>query len=251
MTKVGFIGVGIMGRPMAARLMEGRHELFLVRHRSPLPEELIKKGAHVCRSGREVAENAEVVFAIVPHTPDVEEVLFARDGVAEGLKPGKVFVDMSSTAPGATRVFARRVGTLGADYLDAPVSGGEVGARQGTLTIMVGGPEPAFERVKPLFALMGQNITRVGDNGHGQIAKVANQIVVALTIEAVAEALLFAARAGADVRKVRAALMGGFASSRILEVHGARMIERDFEPGGRLNLHRKDLDHALAAAREL
>lgn len=159
MTKVGFVGVGIMGRPMAGRLQDGGHELFLLRHRSPLPGDLVEKGAHVCRSGREVAEGSEIVFAMVPDTPDVEEALFAPNGVTEGLEPGKAFVDMSSTSPVATQDFARRVGALGADYLDAPVSGGEEGARQGTLTIMVGGPEPAFERVKPLFTLMGRTIT--------------------------------------------------------------------------------------------
>ncbi len=178
-------------------------------------------------------------------------MLFGPDGVAQGLTPGKIFVDMSSISPIATKDFARRIQQLGCEYLDAPVSGGDVGARQGTLTIMVGGSEKAFARAKPLFELMGKNITLVGGSGDGQTAKVANQIIVALTIEAVGEALLFASKAGADPAKVREALMGGFASSRILELHGERMISRNFEPGGRIELHQKDLNNALTGARTL
>ena len=186
---------------------------------------------------------------MVPDTPHVEAVLFGRDGVAEGLSSGKIVVDMSSISPIATKDFAKRINEKGCDYLDAPVSGGEVGAKQASLTIMVGGPEGAFEKVKPLFELMGKNITLVGGNGDGQTTKVANQIIVALTIEAVAEALLFAAKAGADPAKVRQALMGGFASSRILEVHGDRMVKRTFDPGFRIELHQKDLNLALQSAR--
>jgi 2-hydroxy-3-oxopropionate reductase len=248
--KIGFIGLGIMGRPMAGHLLKGGHELHL-HTRSKVPEELVAGGARVCGSGREVAAAAEVVFLMLPDTPDVEQVLFAPNGVAEGLAPGKTVVDMSSISPLATKEFARRINEQDGDYLDAPVSGGEVGAKNGTLSIMVGGPEAAFERVRPLFELMGKNITLVGGNGDGQTAKVANQIVVALNIEAVAEALLFASRAGADPAKVRQALMGGFASSRILEVHGERMIERRFEPGFRIELHQKDLNLALQAAKAL
>ena len=198
-----------------------------------------------------MAEATEIVIVMVPDTPDVAKVLFAEDGVAAGLSPGKVVVDMSSVSPVETKGFAAQVEKLGCTYLDAPVSGGEVGAKAGTLTIMVGGPEATFDRVKPLFALMGKNITRVGQNGDGQTCKVANQIIVALTIEAVGEALLFASRAGADPARVREALMGGFASSRILEVHGERMIKRTFDPGFRIKLHQKDLNLALSAARQL
>jgi 2-hydroxy-3-oxopropionate reductase len=188
---------------------------------------------------------------MLPDTPDVEAVLFGETGVASGLKRGKTVVDMSSISPIATRDFARRIEALGCEYLDAPVSGGEVGAKAASLTIMVGGPDAAFERVKPLFALMGKNVTHVGANGDGQTTKVANQIIVALNIAAVGEALLFASKAGADPAKVRAALMGGFAASRILEVHGERMIKRTFDPGFRIGLHQKDLNLALSGARAI
>ena len=250
MSKVGFIGLGIMGRPMASHLIEGGHEVHL-HSRSGVPEELARAGGRACGSPREVAEAADVVITMVPDTPHVEEVLFGGGGVAEGLAPGKAVVDMSSIAPIATKEFAKRIGEKGCDYLDAPVSGGEVGAKNAALTIMVGGPEAAFERVKPLFELMGKNITLVGGNGDGQTAKVANQIVVALTIEAVAEALLFASKAGADPARVRQALMGGFANSRILEVHGERMVKRSFDPGFRIELHQKDLNLALQGAKAL
>jgi 2-hydroxy-3-oxopropionate reductase len=216
-----------------------------------VPESLVAAGATACASGKEVASSADVVFIMVPNTPDVEIVLFAPGGVAEGLSAGKVVVDMSSIAPLETRAFAKRINALGCEYLDAPVSGGEVGAKAASLTIMVGGSEAAFARVKPLFELMGKNITLVGGNGDGQICKVANQIIVALTIEAVGEALLFASKAGADPAKVRKALLGGFASSRILEVHGERMVNRQFNPGFRIELHQKDLDLALASARKI
>jgi 2-hydroxy-3-oxopropionate reductase len=251
MSKIGFIGVGIMGRPMAGHLRAAGHELFLVKHRTTLPKELVDGGAVECASSKEVAQQAEIVITIVPDTPHVEAVLFGPDGVAEGLSAGKTVVDMSSISPIETKSFATRVNELGCDYLDAPVSGGEVGAKNAALTIMVGGPQATFDKIKPLFELMGKNITLVGDNGAGQTAKVANQIVVALTIEAVSEALVFAAKAGVDPARVRDALMGGFAGSRILEVHGERMIKRTFDPGFRIELHQKDLNLALAGARAL
>jgi 2-hydroxy-3-oxopropionate reductase len=247
--KLGFIGLGIMGKPMAGHLIAAGHEVFLS-SRSGVPQELKDKGKP-CASAKEVAQKADVIFLMLPDTPDVEKVLFAAGGVAEGLAKGKTVVDMSSIAPLATKEYAKRVNELGCDYLDAPVSGGEVGAKGASLTIMVGGPEAAFNRVKPYFELMGKNITLVGGNGDGQTCKVANQIIVALTIEAVGEALLFASKAGADPAKVRQALMGGFASSRILEVHGERMIKRNFQPGFRIELHQKDLNLALAGARSL
>ena len=252
MTQVGFIGLGIMGRPMAGHLMKAGHKLATVKHKKALPEEIIGAGAVVCASAKEVAEKSEVIILMVPDTPDVEAVLFGAGGVEQGLAKGKLVIDMSSISPTATRAFAKRINDKGCDYLDAPVSGGEVGAKGAALTIMVGGPERAFARAKPLFELMGKSITLIGtNNGDGQTCKVANQIVVALTIEAVAEALVFAAKAGADPAKVRQALMGGFAGSRILEVHGQRMIERTFNPGFRIELHQKDLGLALSAAREL
>lgn len=240
-----------MGRPMAGHLQAAGHELLLVQHRSPLPQELLDGGAVACGSPREVAAQAEVVILMLPDTPDVERALFGADGVAEGLIAGEVVIDMSSIDPIATRGFAEKVAALGCDYLDAPVSGGEVGAKNAALTIMCGGEPAAFERVRPLFELMGKNITLVGGVGDGQVAKVANQIVVALNIEAVSEALVFAAKAGADPAKVRQALMGGFAASRVLEVHGERMINRTFNPGFRIELHQKDLNLALGSAKAL
>jgi 2-hydroxy-3-oxopropionate reductase len=250
MTNVGFIGLGIMGRPMAGHLVAAGYPLFAY-SRSSVPDELVKNGATVCHTSSEVAGKADVIITMLPDTPDVETVLFGREGVAEGLIPGKIVVDMSSISPIATKDFAKRIAQKGCSYLDAPVSGGEVGAKAATLTIMVGGSPDIFERVRPLFEALGRNLTLVGENGDGQTAKVANQIIVALTIEAVGEALLFASKAGANPAKVRQALMGGFASSKILEVHGGRMIERNFEPGFRIELHRKDLKLALEGARKL
>jgi len=248
--KVGFIGLGIMGRPMALNLKAKGHELF-VPERKSLTDEL-RAAATVLPDAKAVAAAAEVVITMVPDTPDVEQVLFGPGGVAEGLSPGKLVIDMSSISPTATKTFASRINALGCDYLDAPVSGGEVGAKNATLTIMVGGPKRAFDRALPLFEAMGKNITLVGEeNGAGQTTKVANQIIVALNIQAVSEALVFAAKAGADPAKVRQALMGGFANSRILEVHAERMIKRTFAPGFRIRLHQKDLNLALSAARDL
>ena len=248
--KLGFIGLGIMGAPMCAHLIKAGHQLFVHTH-GKVPAEIADSGATQCTSNRGVAERSDIVFVMVPDTPDVQQVLFAEDGVAMGLAPGKIVVDMSSISPIDTKVFAKKINDLGCDYLDAPVSGGEVGAKAASLTIMVGGPQKAFDRVKPLFELMGKNITLVGGNGDGQTTKVANQIIVALNIAAVGEALVFASKAGADPAKVRQALMGGFAASRILEVHGERMIKRTFAPGFRIGLHQKDLNLALSGARAL
>ena len=248
--KLGFIGLGIMGAPMALQLIKAGHQLF-VHTRSKVHTEIADSSATQCTSAKGVAERADVIFTMLPDTPDVEGVLFGKDGVAAGLSKGKTVVDMSSISPIETKAFAKKINALGCDYLDAPVSGGEVGAKAASLTIMVGGPEATFERIKPLFELMGKNITLVGGNGDGQTTKVANQIIVALNIAAVGEALVFASKAGADPAKVRQALMGGFASSRILEVHGERMIKRTFNPGFRIQLHQKDLSLALAGARAL
>ena len=248
--KIGFIGIGIMGTPMAGHLLDGGHEVF-VNDLNPIPPELIDKGAQQVASAKEAAESGEIIIIMVPDTPEVEAVLFGENGAAEGLGAGKIVVDMSSISPVETKEFAKKINALGCSYLDAPVSGGEVGAKAGSLTIMVGGEQETFDKVKPLFELMGQNITLVGGNGDGQTCKVANQIIVALTIEAVGEALLFASKAGADPAKVRQALMGGFASSKILELHGERMIKRTFEPGFRIALHQKDLNLALSNARKL
>ncbi|BAN23056.1 2-hydroxy-3-oxopropionate reductase [Caballeronia insecticola] len=249
MATIGFIGLGIMGAHMARNLIKGGHKL-VVNGKFPVPDD-IRAQTQVVADSAAVAQASEIVITMVPDTPDVANVLFADDGVANGLSKGKLVIDMSSIAPLETQEFAKKINALGCDYLDAPVSGGEVGAREATLTIMVGGPEKSFEIAKPLFELMGKNISLIGDNGAGQTCKVANQIIVALNIEAVAEALLFAARSGADPERVRRALMGGFASSRILEVHGERMTKRTFNPGFRIELHQKDLNLALDGARKM
>jgi 2-hydroxy-3-oxopropionate reductase len=251
MSNVGFIGLGIMGRPMAGHLLAAGHQLFTSTQYKGPPAALIERGLQGRLTPKAVAEVAEIIILMLPDTPQVEEVLFGENGVAAGISPGKIVVDMSSIAPLATRTFADKIKAAGGDYLDAPVSGGEVGAKGASLTIMVGGTETSFVKVRPLFEVMGKNITLVGASGAGQTAKVANQIIVALTIEAVAEGLLFASKAGADPVKVRQALMGGLASSRILELHGERMIKRTFNPGFRIRLHQKDLDLALTAARSL
>ncbi|MCU7845144.1 MAG: 2-hydroxy-3-oxopropionate reductase [Candidatus Thiodiazotropha sp. (ex Monitilora ramsayi)] len=251
MSKIGFIGLGVMGRPMAGHLQNRGHELYVLKHRSPLPSEVMDAGAIACTSPRVVAEKSETIITMLPDTPQVESVLFGGNGVIEGLTPGKLVIDMSSISPTSTKHFAKRINQVGCDYLDAPVSGGEVGAKAATLTIMVGGDDDVFEQALPLFDLLGRNVNLIGSNGAGQTAKVANQIIVALTIEAVGEALLFASKAGVNPAKVREALIGGFAGSKILEVHGARMINRDFDPGFRVGLHQKDLGLALEGAREL
>ena len=250
MSKLGFIGLGIMGAPMAAHLVAAGHEVFLNTRRT-VPKTLLTNKAKACASIADVVQESDIVFLMLPDTPDVAKVLFGDGGVASVLTPGKTIVDMSSISPMDTKEFAKKINALGCDYLDAPVSGGEVGAKAASLTIMVGGPDAAFALVKPLFELMGKNITLVGGNGDGQTCKVANQIIVALNISAVGEALLFASKSGADPVKVRQALMGGFASSRILEVHGERMIKRTFAPGFRIALHQKDLNLALTGARTL
>lgn len=250
MAKIGFIGLGIMGKPMAGNLIKGGHTLFL-HSRSGVPAELVAQSGKACASPREVAQNADIIITMLPDTLDVENVLFGEKGVAQGLSAGKAVVDMSSISPIETRRFAAGISQLGCDYADAPVSGGEMGANNATLTIMVGAMEMVFEKLKPVFELMGKSVTLIGGNGAGQTCKIANQIIVALTIEAVAEALLFASKAGADPVKVRQALLGGFASSRVLEIHGERMIKRAFDPGFRIELHQKDLSLALSGAQAL
>lgn len=249
---IGFIGLGVMGAPMAKHLADGGHRVITSLNRSPLPEELSNVRVIVEKTPADVARKSDVVITMLPNTPDVERVLFGTNGVAEGISRGKTIVDMSSISPTATEDFAAKFETLGCTYLDAPVSGGEVGAKAASLTIMVGGNGHVFDTVRPLFELMGKNITLVGEkSGSGQICKIANQMIVAMNIEAVAEALVFASKAGCDPAKVRSALMGGFASSRILEVHGERMIKRTFDPGFRIRLHQKDLTLALEAAQAI
>ncbi|TDX29390.1 2-hydroxy-3-oxopropionate reductase [Modicisalibacter xianhensis] len=251
MSKIGFIGLGIMGRPMAGHLLDAGYELITVKRDKPLASELADKGMRELDSPAAVAEASEVVITMVPDTPDVEQVLFGEGGVIEGLQPGTLVIDMSSIAPLATQQFAQRIHEAGGEYVDAPVSGGEGGAINAALTIMVGATEEGFSRAKPLLDIMGKTITHIGGHGAGQTCKVANQIVVALTIEAVSEGLLFASRAGADVAKVRESLLGGLAQSKILDVHGERMIQRTFDPGFKIRLHQKDLNLALEGARSL
>lgn len=248
--KLGFIGLGIMGTPMAVNLAKASHSLQVATI-GPVADELLALGAVNVNTACQVTEASDIIFIMVPDTPQVEEVLFGTNGCSSTSLKGKTLVDMSSISPIETKRFARLVNELGGDYLDAPVSGGEIGARQATLSIMVGGDEAVFERVKPLFDVLGKNITLVGGNGDGQTCKVANQIIVALNIEAVSEALVFASKAGADPARVRQALMGGFASSRILEVHGERMINRTFIPGFKIALHQKDLNLALQSAKAM
>jgi len=250
MSTLGFVGLGIMGTPMAGHLLAAGHTVHAY-DQKPLPEELVAKGLKACASSKDVAASCDIFFVMVPDTPHVGAVLFGENGAAEGLKKGSIVVDMSSISPIETKQYAAKIEALGCDYLDAPVSGGEVGAKNATLSIMVGGKDEIFAKVRPLFELMGKNITLVGGVGAGQTAKVANQMIVAMNIEAVAEALLFASKAGADPARVREALMGGFASSKILEIHGKRMVERTFDPGFRIALHQKDLNLALGAAKAM
>jgi 2-hydroxy-3-oxopropionate reductase len=251
MANIGFIGLGIMGKPMAGHLLKAGNTLFVYDVVPAGVEALVAQGATRCGSCKDVAQKSEVIFIMVPDTPDVEKVLFGTNGVADGLAAGKIVVDMSSISPVETKQFAQKLLAKGVEMVDAPVSGGQVGAEQASLSIMCGGKEQVFSKIKPYFEKMGKNINLVGGNGDGQTAKVANQIIVALTIEAVGEALLFASKAGANPENVRKALMGGFAQSRILEVHGERMIKRTFTPGFRIRLHQKDLNLALGAARQL
>ncbi|MCX7670425.1 MAG: 2-hydroxy-3-oxopropionate reductase [Anaerolineae bacterium] len=247
---VGFIGLGIMGKHMARHVLQAGYPLVVHNRSRPAVDELVAAGARDGGSPRGVAQQAEIVLLCLPDTPDVEAVLAGPNGVFEGIRPGAVIADMSSISPVAARALAARAQALGAIMLDAPVSGGEIGAQQGTLTIMVGGPREGFERVLPIFQAMGKNIVHMGDAGAGQVTKACNQVVVALTIEAVSEALLLAAKAGVDPARVREVLLSGFAQSRVLDAHGKRILEHNFRPGFRARLQHKDLKVALATGRE-
>lgn len=249
--KIGFIGLGIMGRPMALNLRKAGHELFVYARRRESLEPLTATGATACASPADTAAKSDVIFTMVSDTPDVEQVILGERGIVHGARKGSVVVDMSTVSPDHTRIMAGILGEKGVEMLDAPVSGGEIGAINATLSIMVGGKPEVFTRVKSLFEAMGKNIVHVGPNGAGQVAKACNQIVVALTIEAVAEALTFARRQDVDAAKVREALMGGFAASKILEVHGKRMLDRDYKPGFKTRLHQKDLRIVLDSAHAL
>ncbi|KAA6184009.1 2-hydroxy-3-oxopropionate reductase [Thiohalocapsa marina] len=248
---IGFIGLGIMGRPMALNLVRAGYPLTVYARRQVSMVPLLEAGATGCSSPAEVARRSSIVFVMVSDTPDVEQVVLGDEGVIEGVRPGAIVVDMSTISPSATRAMAERLREVGAEMLDAPVSGGDVGAAAGTLSIMVGGSEDAFLRVRPLFEVMGQNIVHVGDNGAGQVCKACNQVLVAQTIAAVGEAMLLARASGVDPAKVREALLGGFAGSRVLDVHGRRMLESDYVPGFKAALHQKDMRIVLEAASEL
>ncbi len=249
--RIGFIGLGIMGKPMARNLMKAGYALTVHnRSRGPV-DELVSAGASAGKSPREVAAQTDLVITMVPDSPDVRQVVLGSEGVLEGLRAGTVLVDMSTISPIVTQEIAQAVGAKGGQMLDAPVSGGEKGAIEGTLSIMVGGPQEVFMRVRPIFEAMGKNIVYIGGHGAGQVTKACNQIVVALTIQAVSEALALAAKAGVDPAKVRQALLGGFAQSRILDQHGQRMLDRNFKPGFKVKLHQKDLNIALSTGKAL
>ena len=249
MERIGFIGLGAMGKPMTRNLMKAGYPVnVLTRTRSKIGD-LLADGAVWCNTPKEIAQKSDVVITMLPDTPDVEQVFGGKDGVFDGARPGMLLIDMSTVSPIAVRKLACDAKARGCDFLDAPVSGGDIGAQNGTLSIMAGGGESAFQRAMPVFQAMGKTILLIGDSGAGQITKAANQILTSITTEAVAEALVFAAKAGVDPAKVRQALMGGSASSRILETHGKKMIERNFKPGFRMRLHRKDLDITLDAGK--
>jgi 2-hydroxy-3-oxopropionate reductase len=250
-TRIGFIGLGVMGRPMAINLRRHGYPLWVHGRRPVTMELLAEAGALACGSAAEVAANSDVILIMVSDTPDVEQVLFGEHGVIHRSRPGQIVVDMSTISPVATRRIATELEAKGVEMLDAPVSGGEAGAINATLSIMVGGKERSFQRVKPLFEVLGKNIVHVGDHGAGQVAKACNQIVAGVTMAAVSEALTFARRNHVDPAKVRAALLGGFAGSKILEVHGQRMLDHDFKPGFKVRLHQKDLRIVMENAHQL
>jgi 2-hydroxy-3-oxopropionate reductase len=248
--KVGFVGLGIMGKPMARNLMGAGYDLTVHnRSRGPV-DELASEGASAAGSPREVAENSDVVITMLPDSPQVREVVAGQDGVLEGIKEGSLIVDMSTISPVVTEELAEAVKEKGASMLDAPVSGGDVGAIEGTLSIMVGGDEGDFERARPLFEAMGDTVVHVGGSGAGQVTKAANQVVVALVMEAVSEALVLGSEAGVSPGKIIEVLSGGLAASKVLEVKGEKFLSHDFAPGGKVEFHHKDLGIALAAGRE-
>ena len=251
MERIGFIGLGIMGKPMAGNLLKAGYSLVVHNRSRAAVEELVAEGATAASSPKEVAGQSDVVITMLPDSPDVEQVVLGSDGVAEGISSGMLFIDMSTIAPGTSRNVYETLRAKGVESLDAPVSGGEVGAKEATLSIMVGGTQAAFQRARPIFEVMGKNIVLIGEPGAGQVTKACNQIVVGVTIQAVSEALILARKSGVDPARVREALLGGFAQSRILDLHGQRIIDRTFQPGFRVRLHRKDLAIALQTGREV
>jgi len=249
--RIGFIGVGIMGKPMARNLINAGYQLVVHDVNRGAVQELVSNGAGEAFSPKEASESADAIITMLPDDDIVEQVATGKDGAVEGMNRGAILVDMSTISPTTARSIAEKLEINGMEMLDAPVSGGDIGAIEGTLSIMVGGKKEIFDRVLPVLQKMGKNINYVGDHGAGQVAKASNQIIVALTIEAVAEALIFAKKSGVDPEKVRNALLGGFAHSRVLELHGQRMLERNFEPGGKVRLHKKDIEIVMSVAKEL
>jgi 2-hydroxy-3-oxopropionate reductase len=249
--KIGFIGLGIMGKPMATNLMRAGYQITGYDIDRDAINAMAEKGAGKASSPEEAAKSADAVITMVPDDQIVEEIVIGKHGILEGMRKGAILMDMSTISPSTAKRVAGELEEVGMEMLDAPVSGGDVGAMEGTLSIMVGGKQEIFQRMLPVLQKMGKNINLVGDHGAGQVAKAANQIIVALTIEAVAEALIFAKKSGVDPKKVRDALMGGFAHSRVLDLHGKRMLDRNFEPGGKVRVHKKDTEIAMSMAKEL
>jgi 2-hydroxy-3-oxopropionate reductase len=249
--KIGYIGLGIMGRPMVFNLRRAGHPVWVWARRPESMEPVMAEGAQPCESPQEVAAQADVTFTNVSDTPDVVEVILGEQGIVQGARSGCVVVDMSTISPSTTRRIASELADKGVYLLDAPVSGGEQGAVSGTLSIMVGGAEEAFQRVLPLFQVLGQNVVHVGGHGAGQVAKACNQVLIAQTIAAVGEAFVLAKASGVDPAKVREALLGGFAGSRVLEAHGQRMLDGNYAPGFKARLHKKDMRITLETASEL
>ncbi len=248
---VGFIGLGIMGRPMAENLIRAGYPLIVYNRTPQKMEAVVKLGAKSTNHPAQVCDDSDIVITMLPDTPDVDQVYFGDHGIMNRVRAGQILIDMSTVSPRIARKIAEEAQAKGAESLDAPVSGGDIGAKEGTLSIMVGGSVHAFERAYPLFQVMGKNIVHIGPSGAGQVTKTCNQIVVAITIEAIGEALVLAEKSGVDPAKVRSALLGGFASSRILEIHGQRVLDRRFEPGFKMRLHRKDLNIALDTAQDM
>ena len=249
--RIAFIGLGIMGRPMAMNLIKAGHALRVHARRPEMMAPLVEAGAVACASPKEAAQGADIVFTMVSDTPDVEQVVLGEEGVIEGMAPGGIVVDMSTISPLATRDIAQHLAGQGIEMLDAPVSGGEKGAIEGALSIMVGGKTAIFERVLPLFQAMGKNIVHVGDNGAGQVTKVCNQVLITQTLAAIGETFLLAKAAGVDPYKVREALLGGSAGSRALESHGQRMLDGNYQPGFKVRLHQKDMNIVMQTAEQL
>lgn len=249
MEKIGFIGLGIMGKPMAINLLKSGYEVRILAS-SQAADEVSAKGAIVVTSKRQLASESDIIITMLPDSPEVEETINGADGILSSIKPGKLFIDMSTIAPAVSRTIYNQMKEKGADALDAPVSGGQVGAESASLSIMVGGNESSFERALPIFHALGKNIVLIGEPGSGQTTKACNQLIVGVTIQAVAEAFALAEKSGVNTEKMREVLLGGFAQSRILDLHGQRIINKNFKPGFKVKLHRKDMGIILEAGEQ-